>query len=108
MSSPNSHSLLSPSSSHTWLICTPSAVLESSEPSIQSPYAEEGTEAHSLAELKLSHLLGYISDKEFETRYEIFKKDIFASDLYRSIATKSDTSVINKSNEYTKGLIIIP
>lgn len=75
MSSPNSHSLLSPSSSHRWLICTPSAILESSEPSIQSPYAEEGTEAHSLAELKLSHLLGYISDKEFETRYEIFKKD---------------------------------
>lgn len=75
MSSPSTHSLLSPSSSHRWLICTPSAVLESAEPSVQSPYAEEGTEAHSLAELKLSYRLGQMNEKEFETRLKIFKEN---------------------------------
>ena len=57
MSTPTGHALLSPSSSHRWLICTPSAMLESVEPGISSIYAEEGTEAHALAELKLSYML---------------------------------------------------
>ena len=73
MPTPTGHALLSPSSSHRWLICTPSAVLESSEPSTYSPYAEEGTEAHALAELKLSYMLHKIDDKEYETKFEHFR-----------------------------------
>lgn len=75
MSSPTKHALLSPSTSHRWLICTPSAFLEAQEPVTESIYAKEGTEAHALAELILSNKLGYISDKEFEIRYNQFKKD---------------------------------
>lgn len=73
MPTPTGHALLSPSSSHRWLVCTPSAILESSEPSTFSVYAEEGTEAHALAEIKLSYMLGHINDDEYETRFEHFK-----------------------------------
>lgn len=73
MASPIKHALLSPSSSHRWLHCTPSAMLESYEPSSYSPYAAEGTEAHALAELKLSYILEKISPEEYETRFENFR-----------------------------------
>ncbi len=73
MPTPTGHALLSPSSSHRWLICTPSAMLESSEPSSYSPYAEEGTEAHALAELKLSYMLGQINDTEYATKFDHFR-----------------------------------
>lgn len=73
MPTPTGHVMLSPSASHRWLICTPSAKLESYEPGISSKYAEEGTEAHALAELKLSYMLGKISPEEYDTKFEYFK-----------------------------------
>lgn len=73
MSTPTKHALLSPSASHRWLNCTPSAMLESYEPGTYSPYAAEGTEAHALAELKLSFILGKISQDEYDTRFENFR-----------------------------------
>lgn len=47
------HSLLSPSSAHRWMSCTPSAVLEAKFPDTTSEAAKEGTLAHELAEQKL-------------------------------------------------------
>lgn len=44
------HALLSPSSSHRWMNCTPSARLEENIPSTGSAASEEGTVAHELAE----------------------------------------------------------
>lgn len=73
MASPTTHALLSPSSAHRWLECTPSARLEQYEPSTISPYAEEGTEAHALAEMKLSYMLGKINDAQYEQEFEDFK-----------------------------------
>lgn len=73
MPTPTGHTLLSPSSSHRWLVCTPSAKLEAQEPGISSNYAEEGTEAHALAELKLSYMLGKISPDVYDTKFEDFK-----------------------------------
>jgi len=70
------HAILSPSASERWLACTPSAMLEALEPdSPPSEYAQEGTDAHTLAELKLSLMLGQISQEEFDTRYDFFVKD---------------------------------
>lgn len=51
------HALLSPSGSHRWMHCTPSARLEESLPESTSPAAEEGTVAHELAEYALEAYL---------------------------------------------------
>jgi hypothetical protein len=48
-------------------------MLESAEPNFHSVYAEEGTEAHTLAEIKLSYMLEHISPEEYDTRFEHFK-----------------------------------
>ena len=47
------HAVLSASSAHKWLECTPSARLEELFPSKVSEYMEEGTLAHSIAEFKV-------------------------------------------------------
>lgn len=52
------HAVLSASSSHRWLRCTPSARFEMKFPDKGSPYAEEGTRAHALAEEALRCFLG--------------------------------------------------
>jgi len=47
------HARLSASGSSRWLNCTPSASLEDSFPDTSSVFAEEGTLAHEIAEIKL-------------------------------------------------------
>ena len=54
----NSHALLSASSAHRWLNCTPSARLTEAMDDITSEFAKEGTDAHALCEYKLNSLLG--------------------------------------------------
>ena len=51
------HALLSPSSSHRWLVCTPSARLEDPIENVGSSASEEGTVAHELAEYALTEYL---------------------------------------------------
>ena len=55
--SDRAHALLSPSSSHRWMHCTPSARLEENLPESTSSAAEEGTVAHELAEYALDMYL---------------------------------------------------
>ena len=58
------HALLSPSSSHRWLSCTPSAVLETELlENKSSNAAEEGTAFHALCEHKLKKALRRRSQK---------------------------------------------
>lgn len=49
------HALLSASSAHRWMVCTPSARLEEQFPDTTSTAAAEGTLAHELAEMKLKN-----------------------------------------------------
>ena len=49
------HALLSPSSASRWLVCTPSPRLEEAYPDKTSEFAEEGTLAHSMAEIYLRY-----------------------------------------------------
>lgn len=46
------HALLSPSSAHRWMTCTPSAQLEAQFPDTTSAAAAEGTLAHEICEIK--------------------------------------------------------
>lgn len=52
------HAYLSASSSHRWLSCPPSAKLCAATPDQASPYAREGTDAHTLCEYKVLTALG--------------------------------------------------
>lgn len=52
------HAVLSASGAHRWMNCTPSALLEAELPDTSSPYAEEGTRAHEVAEYTLLTKIG--------------------------------------------------
>lgn len=52
------HALLSASTAHRWIHCTPAPYLEAQHPDTPSSAAVEGTVAHELAEHKLRGLLG--------------------------------------------------
>ena len=52
------HAFLSASASHRWLSCPPSAKLCAEQEDQVSPYAKEGTDAHSLCEYKVEKALG--------------------------------------------------
>lgn len=59
----SNHAFLSPSSSHRWLNCTPSAVLESKFENKSTKASEEGTVAHAWCEHKLKNILCRKSDE---------------------------------------------
>ena len=84
--SKKAHAMLGASSAHRWLVCTPSAKLESTLPEESSPYAEEGTLAHSFAEQKLLALSEprevICEDEEMDeatTKYAEFVAEEFAA-----------------------------
>ena len=52
------HALLSASSAHRWIVCPPSALLSKKFDDSSSSFAQEGTDAHTLAQHKLEKLLG--------------------------------------------------
>nr|WP_124053953.1 DUF2800 domain-containing protein [Arcanobacterium ihumii] len=54
---PSDHALLSASSAHRWLNCTPSVLASRGTPGVSSAAAEQGTAAHELAEWKLRRAL---------------------------------------------------
>lgn len=69
---PGAHAILSASSSKRWMSCTPSARLEEKLRERfgdrSSPFAEEGTRAHALSELKLQKEVGLINDFSYKTQ----------------------------------------
>jgi len=71
---PDVHAKLSASGAHRWMACPPSANLEAGFPDKTSEFAEEGTFAHSLAELILRYNNNEITKKTFTTRLNKLKK----------------------------------
>lgn len=72
---PEVHAKLSASGATRWLGCPPSVRMEEDFPDTTSEYAEEGTAAHALAELKLQKETEKLSTSAFNSRYKLFKKD---------------------------------
>lgn len=75
-----SHALLSASGAHRWLSCTPSAKLEEQFPDSTSTYAEEGTLAHELCEIKVNKALLGMPTKTYNST----SKKIKGNDLYQT------------------------
>ncbi len=93
------HALLSASASHRWLVCTPSARLESHFPDAGSSYAEEGTRAHALAEQTLKDFLnggdGRVScdDKEMQEAVQRYV-DLCAEKISAAWKVSADAKIL--------------
>lgn len=74
--SPNKHAVLSASSSHRWLGCTPSARLEQEFADHETEAAAEGTAAHALSEHKLRRALKMRSTKPI-SKYDSDEMDSY-------------------------------
>ena len=74
---PNSHAILSASSSHRWMNCTPSARLEREFADRETEAAAEGTAAHALCEHKLRRALKMRSRKPV-SKYDCDEMDAYA------------------------------
>ena len=72
---PDVHARLSASGAHRWINCPPSVLMEEQFPDKGSPYAAEGTFAHSLAELVLRYNNGEITKRQFTARLTKMKQD---------------------------------
>lgn len=72
---PGIHAKYSPSHAAIWGTCTASVGLESGIPDEGSSYAEEGTLAHAIAEVKLKKRFGLISDSEYKTALAALRAD---------------------------------
>lgn len=91
------HAVLSASSAHRWLVCTPSARLEETCPETTSQYAEEGRLAHNIAELKLRKtFIEPMSTRIFNIRLKKFKKH----ELYQDEMLKHTDTYL----EYIQGI----
>lgn len=75
---PNQHALLSASSAHRWMGCTPSARLEQEFADQESEAAAEGSAAHALAEHKLRKALKLRSRKPV-SKYDCDEMDDYTT-----------------------------
>ena len=73
------HAVLSASGSKRWLSCPPSARLERKFPDKAGEAAQEGTLAHALAEARIRHWLGEISENGLTLRIDSIRHDALYS-----------------------------
>lgn len=92
-----SHAYLSASSAHRWLICPPIVALEAQFKDRGSSYAEEGTAAHELSELKLRKFLG----EKVTRQINKFKKENSFFDQEMEEATDTYVNLVEEQfNQY--------
>lgn len=99
------HALLSASGSSRWMRCPPSARLEEQIADSTSVHAQEGTFAHTLAELHLAFYLNQITKAEFYDQVKVMQEDPFYSiSLYEYVQVYVDfaTEKINEARAHTK------
>jgi len=96
----SAHALLSASSSHRWLHCTPSARIEEQFENTSSVFAAEGTAAHALSEHKLRLFLGQKSKRptsQFDSEELEYYTDSYvdyASELITDTSKKCKDPII--------------
>lgn len=86
------HAVLSASSSHRWLNCPPSVRLEEQFEKTTSVFAEEGTLAHEIGEIKLRKELGQINKKEYVDKLsECVNSNLYSKDMTDYVDIYVDT-----------------
>lgn len=99
------HALLSASSASRWLTCTPSARVEEKLPEKRSEYADEGTLAHEIAELKLrKYYIEPMPQRTFNTRLNKMKKH----ELYQEEMLKHTDTYLDYLKSITLALTVTP
>ena len=76
---PGTHALLSPSSSHRWLNCTASPLLEAKVPNVDTDFTKVGTLAHACCSFKLKSLLSLPLGAEGEEMTEL--RDYYTGEM---------------------------
>lgn len=104
------HALLSASGSSRWLKCTPSPRLEDQFEETTSMFAEEGTLAHEIAELKLRKaFVEPMSQRTFNTRLNKMKKKEFNGELlYQEEMLKHTETYLDFLKSITMGFSFVP
>ncbi len=107
---PLQHARLSASGAHRWLHCTPSIKLEENYPPSTSIYAEEGTVAHELAEVKLMLEYEKISEKVYNARIKkIQKSEYYNSEMedYIQSYVENVVELVNDSKAICDDVIVM-
>lgn len=85
-----SHALLCASGSKRWLSCPPSARLEENFPNNETEAAQEGTLAHSIAEVNLN---AYLADTDVSLPEEITASRFYSKSMLDYVAEYTDLGI---------------
>ena len=100
------HAVLSASGSKRWLSCPPSARLERKFPDKAGEAAQEGTLAHALAEARIRHWLGEISENGLALRIDSIRHDALYSPEMGEYVSEYVDLCIEKINE-AQGIALV-
>lgn len=101
---PTQHALLSASSAHRWLHCTGSPLLEKDFPDSTSVYAQEGTLAHELCELKLMAYTGEITKRKLTS----MKNKLMKSELWQPEMDSTSEAYLDYIKDITMSYTVKP
>lgn len=104
------HALLSASGAHRWMVCTKSPRLEESLKEDTSVYANEGTLAHNLAELKLAMKTGKITRHRYTKNLKEIRSDpLYTEEMDEATDVHKDFCIerFNEAKAVTKDAVIM-
>ena len=101
---PTQHALLSASGAHRWLHCTGSPLLEKYFPDSTSVYAQEGTLAHELCELKLMAYTGEITKRKLTS----MKNKLMKSELWQPEMDSTSEAYLDYIKDITMSYTVKP
>jgi len=98
------HALLSASGASKWLNCTPSARQEELVPYTESPYADEGTLAHKMAEYRIKEIAYKVDLSHFINPLK--EHELYDESMYDYI-TEYANFVVDKVREAPEGAVLL-
>ena len=100
---PTKHARCSASAAYRWINCPGSVALSDQCPDPgTSSYADEGTLAHSLAELKLRHALHEITDAQYKKRLAKIQQDDYYNGEMDEVQTAFPALLLTDKPKYAE------